>query len=79
MQIHGRWPRVMTLDTLVSSYNKDISALTLHLYTAYRQWDSCKLTASSLAPGEATTQEDYQMNCAVRCSNSHSPMAIIWS
>ena len=66
LKIHGRFPETMTLQTLVNSFNSDLAKLTTHLYTAYRQWSSCKLLFNSLRPGEVATQEDYQQNVTVR-------------
>ena len=56
----------MPLTDLVGSFNKDLEDLTLHLYTAYRQWEACKLLFNNLRPGEVASQEDYQENMQVK-------------
>ena len=61
-KVHGRWPKTMTLAQLITSFNKELKSLTLHLYTAYRQWNACKTLFSNLAPGEIGVIEDYQQN-----------------
>ena len=55
----------MTLAELIQSFNSDLPVMRTHLYTAYRQWESCKLVEDNLCPGEIAPQEDYQQNVEV--------------
>ena len=62
----------MILAKLIQIFNSDLPVMQKHLYTGYRQWESCKLVEKNLCPGEIAPQEDYQQNVWSHCFSFHS-------